>query len=328
LLLRRVFKRKGLVSLAPRWKIALAFFCVYVFWGMTYLAMRVAVEDIPPYLMAGARFVLAGAILHAVARRRGDDAPTAVNWRAAFIVGGFLLLGGNASVAWAEQRVSSGLAALLIGVMPIWMVSLEWLRGGSRPRLNVIAGLLLGALGVGLLVLPQGGGDRVDLLGAVVLIVAAASWAWGSVISKSAGLPKSPFMATSMEMIAGGALCMLVAVLTGELGDFSLAQVSGDALLAWLFLVICGSLVAFTAFIWLLGVVSIAKVGTYAYVNPMVAVLLGWAILGEPVTLTTVFAAILILCGVAMVNLEWGTAARSAPATVALTSPSDLQRRL
>ena len=311
-------RRKGLVSLAPRWNIALAFFCVYVFWGMTYLAMRVAVEDIPPYLMAGTRFVLAGLVLYAVARHRGDDAPTALNWRAAVVVGGFLLLGGNASVAWAEQRVSSGLAALLIGVMPIWMVSLEWLRGGSRPRLNVIGGLLLGALGVGLLVLPQGGEDRVDLLGAVVLIVAAASWAWGSVISKSAGLPKSPFLATSMEMIAGGTLCILVAVLTGELGNFSPAQVSREALLAWLFLVIFGSLVAFTAFIWLLGVVSIAKVGTYAYVNPIVAVVLGWAILGEQITLTTVFAATLILCGVAMVNLEW----------VPLTSPSDLQRRL
>jgi drug/metabolite transporter (DMT)-like permease len=311
-----------------RWKIVAAFLAVYVFWGMTYLAMRVAVEDIPPYLMAGSRFVLAGAILYVVARRRGDDPPTALNWRAAFVVGGFLLLGGNASVAWAEQRVSSGLAALLIGVMPIWMVSLEWLRGGSRPRLNVIAGLLLGALGVGLLVLPHGGGDTVDLLGAVVLIAAAASWAWGSVISKSAGLPKSPFMATSMEMMAGGTLCVVVAVLTGELGDFSPAQVSREALLAWLFLVIFGSLVAFTAFIWLLGVVSIAKVGTYAYVNPIVAVLLGWAILGEPVTLTTVFAAILILCGVAMVNLDWRTAARSAPNVVPLTSPSDLQRRL
>jgi drug/metabolite transporter (DMT)-like permease len=295
---------------------------------MTYLAMRVAVEDIPPYLMAGTRFVLAGAILYAVARRRGDDAPTSLNWRAALVVGGFLLLGGNASVAWAEQRVSSGLAALLIGVMPIWMVSLEWLRGGSRPRLNVVAGLLLGALGVGMLVLPQGGGETVDLLGALVLIVAAASWAWGSVISKSAGLPKSPFMATSMEMIAGGTLCVVVALLTGELGEFRPAQVSGEALLSWLFLVIFGSLVAFTAFIWLLGVTSIAKVGTYAYVNPIVAVLLGWAILGETVTLTTMVAAILILCGVAIVNVDWGSSAEKHPATAPLTSPSDLPRRL
>ena len=289
-----------------RWKIAIAFFAVYVFWGMTYLAMRVAVETIPPYLMAGSRFVLAGAVLFAWARRRGDPAPAVQQWKAAAVVGGFLLLGGNASVAWAEQRVPSGLAALLIGVMPIWMVGLEWLRRGSRPSKQVVAGLLLGAVGVGLLVLPQGGGDGMDLVGAAVLILAAASWAWGSVISKSAPLPKSPFLATSIEMIAGGILCLLVGVLSGELREFSLPEVTARAGLAWLYLVVFGSLVAFTAYIWLLGVTSIAKVGTYAYVNPIVAVLLGWAVLDEPVTLTTVVAAAIILLGVALVNIDWG----------------------
>jgi drug/metabolite transporter (DMT)-like permease len=289
-----------------RWKIAVAFFAVYVFWGMTYLAMRVAVEDIPPYLMAGSRFVLAGAVLFGWARRRGDPGPALQQWRAAAVVGAFLLLGGNASVAWAEQRVPSGLAALLIGVMPIWMVGLEWLRRGSRPSKQVVAGLLLGAAGVGLLVLPQGSGRGMDLLGAAVLILAALSWAWGSVISKSAPLPKSPFLATSMEMIAGGVLCILVAAVSGEFARFSLAEVSGRAALAWLYLVVFGSLIAFTAYIWLLGVTSIAKVGTYAYVNPIVAVLLGWAVLGEPVTLRTVAAAAIILLGVALVNVDWG----------------------
>ena len=299
-----------------RWKIAIAFLAVYVFWGMTYLAMRVAVEEIPPYLMAGTRFVLAGATLFAWARRRGDPAPSVQQWRAAAVVGGFLLLGGNASVAWAEQRVPSGLAALLIGVMPIWMVGLEWLRRGSRPSKQVVAGLLLGAVGVGLLVLPQGSGNGMDLLGAAVLILAAASWAWGSVISKSAPLPKSPFLATSMEMIAGGILCLVVAALSGELRGFSLADVSGRAALAW-HLVVFGSLVAFTAYIWLLGVTSIAKVGTYAYVNPIVAVLLGWAVLGEPITMRTVAAAAVILLGVALVNVDWR-----------VTSPFGLRRRL
>jgi drug/metabolite transporter (DMT)-like permease len=290
----------------PRWKIAIAFFAVYVFWGMTYLAMRVAVEDIPPYLMAGSRFVLAGTILFLWARWRGDPAPTAQHWKAAAVVGGFLLLGGNASVAWAEQRVPSGLAALLIGVMPIWMVGLEWLRRGSRPSRQVVAGLLLGAVGVGLLVLPQGGGNGMDLLGAAVLILAAASWAWGSVISKAAPLPKSPFLATSLEMIAGGALCLLVGVVSGEVRGFSISEVSSHAALAWLYLVVFGSLLAFTAYIWLLGVTSIAKVGTYAYVNPIVAVLLGWAVLHEPVTGRTVVAAAVILLGVALVNVDWG----------------------
>ncbi len=294
------------MPLAVRWKIALAFFCVYVFWGMTYLAMRVAVEDIPPYLMAGSRFVLAGALLYAWARRRGDGPPTPKQWRAAAVVGTFLLLGGNASVAWAEQRVSSGLAALLIGVMPIWMVALHWLRSGARPSPQVIAGLLVGAIGVGLLVLPQGGGNSIDLLGAGVLVLAAASWAWGSVISRTAPLPASPFLATSMEMIAGGGICLIVAALAGELPGFTVTQVSSRAALAWLFLVVFGSLVAFTAYIWLLGATSIAKAGTYAYVNPIVAVILGWAVLGEPITLRTVFAAIVILAGVALVNVDWG----------------------
>ena len=290
-----------------RWKIAIAFFAVYVFWGMTYLAMRVAVEEIPPYLMAGSRFVLAGVVLFVWTRRRGDPAPTPLHWRAAAIVGAFLLLGGNASVAWAEQRVPSGLAALLIGVMPIWMVGLEWLRRGSRPSKQVLAGLLLGAAGVGLLVLPQGGRKGMDLLGAAVLILAAASWAWGSVISKSAPLPKSPFLATSLEMIAGGLLCLLVGVFSGELDGFRVSEVSSRATVAWLYLVVFGSLVAFTAYIWLLGVTSIAKVGTYAYVNPIVAVLLGWAVLGEPVTWRTVVAAVIILLGVALVNVDWGS---------------------
>lgn len=296
---------KVVMALGIRWKIVLAFSAVYVFWGMTYLAMRVAVEDIPPYLMAGSRFVLAGVLLYLWARGRGDAPPSRRQWRATAVIGGFLLLGGNASVAWAEQRVPSGLAALLIGVVPIWMVALDWLRSGARPSKQVLLGLLLGAAGVGLLVLPRGDGNGVDLLGAIVLVLAAASWAWGSVISRSSPLPASPFLATGMEMIAGGALCLLAGVIAGELQGFAISQVSGRALLAWLFLVVFGSLVAFTAYIWLLGVVSVAKAGTYAYVNPIVAVILGWAVLGEPITLTTVVAAIVILVGVALVNIDW-----------------------
>jgi drug/metabolite transporter (DMT)-like permease len=292
--------------LGMRWKIALAFFSVYVFWGMTYLAMRVAIEDIPPHLMAGSRFLVAGLVLYAWARRKGEGRPTWEQWRAAAIVGTFLLLGGNATVAWAEERVPSGLAAVLIAVVPIWMVIMEWARGGSRPRKQVIVGLLVGLAGVGLLVSPADDlATSVDPVGAVMLILAAASWAWGSVISKSSPLPKSPFLATSMEMIAGGALLVLIATLAGQLDGFSLSNVSGSAALAWAFLVVFGSLVAFTAFIWLLGHTSIAKAGTYAYVNPVVAVFLGWAILREPITARTVIATVVILMGVALVNIEW-----------------------
>jgi drug/metabolite transporter (DMT)-like permease len=297
---------KDLLRHGMRWELAIAFFSVYVFWGMTYLAMRVAVVEIPPHLMAGVRFLLAGLLLYAWSRWRGEGPPTEEQWRAATIVGAFLLLGGNATVAWAEERVPSGLAAVLIAVVPIWMVAMEWGRRGSRPGGRVIAGLLLGLAGVGLLVSPgRNEAGNVDLIGAVMLILASASWAWGSVISKSAPLPKSPFLATSMEMIAGGILLLIVAAIAGQFHGFYLSAVSWQAALAWIYLVIFGSLLGFTAYIWLLGHTSIAKAGTYAYVNPVVAVLLGWAILHEPITMRTVIATLVILAGVALVNVDW-----------------------
>jgi drug/metabolite transporter (DMT)-like permease len=286
----------------------LAFAAVYLCWGMTYLAMRIAVRDIPPHLMSGARFLLAGLVLYLWTRRRGDARPSATQWRAAAIIGAFLLLGGNATVAWAEQQVPSGLAAVLIAVAPIWMVGFEWLRGGPRPGARVVAGLLLGLAGVALLVSPQADTTaQVSLLGAVLLVLASASWAWGSVLSKSVPLPKSPFLATGMEMVAGGCLLLLTAAAAGQFAQFKPAEVSAEAGLAWLFLVVFGSLVGFTAYIWLLGVTSIAKAGTYAYVNPIVAVFLGWAVLDEPVTGRTLVAAVVILFGVGLVNIEWRT---------------------
>jgi drug/metabolite transporter (DMT)-like permease len=295
--------------LRMRWKIALAFFAVYVCWGMTYLAMRIAVVDIPPHLMSGSRFLLAGVLLYAWARRRGHAAPTLEHWRSAAIIGAFLLLGGNASVAWAEKTVPSGLAAVLIAVAPIWMVGLEWARGGPRPTRTVVAGLLLGLAGVALLVSGRASVEgRVDPLGATILVLASASWAWGSVTSKTAALPKSPFVATGIEMIAGGLLILLTAALAGQFRGFELTRISPEAAASWVYLVVFGSLVGFTAYIWLLGVTSIAKAGTYAYVNPVVAVLLGWAILDEVVTWRMMLAAGVILMGVALVNIDWSSA--------------------
>jgi drug/metabolite transporter (DMT)-like permease len=296
------------VRLGMRGKIALAFFAVYVCWGMTYLAMRVAVVDIPPHLLSGSRFVLAGVLLYTWARIRGHAPPTLEHWRSAAIIGGFLLLGGNASVAWAEKTVPSGLAAVLIAVAPIWMVGLEWARGGPRPTRLVVAGLLLGLAGVALLVSGRASAEaRVDPLGATILVLASASWAWGSVISKTAALPESPFVATSIEMIAGGVLLLLTAALAGQFHGFEVARVSAEAAASWVYLVVFGSLVGFTAYIWLLGVTSIAKAGTYAYVNPIVAVLLGWAILDEVVTWRMMLAAGVILVGVALVNIDWSS---------------------
>jgi drug/metabolite transporter (DMT)-like permease len=296
------------VRSGQQWKVALAFFAVYVCWGMTYLAMRVAVVSIPPHLLSGARFLLAGLILYAWTRKRGAERPTAAHWRSAAVIGGFLLLGGNASVAWAEQRVPSGLAAVLIAVAPIWMVGMEWASGGSRPTKQVMFGLLLGLAGLILLVSSRSDpGSRVDLTGALILVLASASWAWGSVWSKTATLPRSPMLATAMEMVAGGVLLLITAALSGQFGHFDPRQVSLAAALSWIYLVVFGSLIGFTAYIWLLGVTSIAKAGTYAYVNPVVAVLLGWAVLNESVTPRMLLAATIILLGVGLVNLDWST---------------------
>jgi drug/metabolite transporter (DMT)-like permease len=303
--------------------VAIALLAVYVCWGATYLAMRIAVVEIPPHLMAGARFLLAGLLLYGWIRFRGVEPPTLIQWRSAVIVGAFLLLAANASVAWAEQRVPSGLAALLVASVPLWMVGMDWARGGERPATQVIAGLALGIGGVGLLVAPSlsGRGEALDLTGAIVLILASASWAWGSIYSKSAPLPKSPFMATAQEMIAGGVLLLLAAAIAGQFHGFRPSQVSLKAWLSVLYLIVFGSLVGFTAYIWLLNRTSVARVGTYAYVNPVVAVVLGWAILSEPITTRTVVAAGVIVIAVALVN-----SARSAGSSTVAKAESSGER--
>jgi drug/metabolite transporter (DMT)-like permease len=276
---------------------------VYVVWGSTYLAIRFAIESLPPFLMAGARFVVAGALLYAWARATGAARPTRANWRAAAIVGGCLLLVGNGGVVWSEQRVESGIAALLVTVVPLWLVLLDWLRpGGRRPGWRVTVGLLLGFAGVTLLVRPGASGGAIDPLGAGVLLVASFSWAWGSLASRRLPLPRSPLLTTGMEMLAGGALLLVASLLAGEPAAFDPSAVTGRSLLALGYLVAFGSLVGFTAYIWLLRVAPPALVGTYAYVNPVVAVFLGWAFAGEPLTARTLVAAAVIVTGVAVIT--------------------------
>ena len=283
-----------------RWQIAAALAAVYIIWGSTYLAIRVAVENLPPFLMAGARFLVAGLLLYALVRGQSGK-PARAHWRSAFIVGGALLLGGNGGVCWAEQRVPSGLTALIIGTTPLWFTLIDWLgHGAARPTVRTVAGLLCGFAGVGLLVSPGrfAGGEHVDSIGAAVLIVAAISWAAGSLYSRRAVLPESPWLATAMEMVAGGALLLLVSALTGEWRVAGSVHVPLRAWLALLYLMVFGSLVAFSAYIWLLRAVSTAVVSTYAYVNPVVAVLLGWWLLREPITPRVLLAASAIIVAV------------------------------
>jgi len=288
-----------------RARIVAAFAAVYFIWGSTYLAIRVAIETVPPFVMAGIRFTIAGVVLFVWARSRGAAAPTRRNWIGALVIGLLLLTTGNGAVVWTEQRVPSGLTALLVATVPVWTVIIEWIGAErARPEGRTVVGLLVGLAGVGLLVAPGqvAGGSRVDPLGALVLMGGSISWAIGSVYSRRAGLPSSPQLATAMEMLCGGAGLLVVGLVSGELAAFRPASVTLHSALAVLYLIVFGSLIAFSAFVWLLRVSTPARVSTYAYVNPAVAVVLGWALAGEPLSVRTLAAAAVIVAGVVLIT--------------------------
>jgi drug/metabolite transporter (DMT)-like permease len=289
-----------------RTRLIAAFAAVYVVWGSTYLAIRFAVETLPPLLMAGTRFLIAGGILLLWARLRERAGPTKTDWLTGLVSGAFMLLGGNGAVVWAEQRVPSGLAALLVAVVPLWMVLLDWLRpGGRRPANLVFVGLGLGLVGLALLVGPDAlhsGGD-VSLVGAGVLMAGSLAWAVGSLYTQRAPRSSSGSIGSGTQMFTGGLCLVLVAVLIGEPSHLDVAHASSRSLLGFLYLVTVGSLVGFTAYIYLLGHTTAAKAATYAYVNPVVAVLLGWALAHERVTPRTLVAAAVILAGVAIITV-------------------------
>jgi drug/metabolite transporter (DMT)-like permease len=289
-----------------RARVIAAFAVVYVIWGSTYAAISVAIETMPPMLMAGVRFLIAGGLVSAWMAWRGAPRPTRAQWRAAVVVGALLLAGGNGGVVWAEQFVPTGVAALLVATVAFWMVLLEWLRpGGAAPSRLVVAGLLLGFGGLAVLLSPgEFGGGRVHLIGAGVLLLAALCWAGGSIYSRSAVMPSSPLQATGMQMLAGGVVLLLVGLATGEFAELRIDTYSVRSLLAFGYLIVFGSLVGFTAYIWLLRVSTPAKVATYAYVNPVVAVLLGWSLLGEAVTGRMGVAMVVILGAVALITVE------------------------
>jgi len=288
---------------ASRGRLIAAFAAVYLIWGSTYLAIRFAIETLPPFLMAGARFTAAGSILFIALRFAGAAMPTRGNWRDAAIVGALLLLGGNGGVVWAEQYVHSGTAALLVATLPIWLVVFDWMRGtGPRPALQTVAGMALGLLGILLLVGPHSlRGEATPLVPVLVLVGASMAWAWGSLFSRGARVPDSPMMATALQMLCGGALLLAVGTASGELAELRPQAVSTRSLLALLYLMLFGSIVAYSAYIWLLRHAAPAHVSTYAYVNPIVAVLLGWALADEPLTARVLAAAAVIVGGVAVI---------------------------
>jgi drug/metabolite transporter (DMT)-like permease len=296
-------------------KIWTAMVVVYIFWGSTYLAIRYAVETIPPFLMAGTRFLVAGSILYAWRRLAGDRGPTKKQWITTAVIGALLLFGGNGMLSWAEQMVPSGVSALLIGAVPLWMTLIEALRpGGRRPNLAGMVGLAIGFGGIVLLVGPSlAGGSKADLhpLGITILLVAALSWSLGSIYSRHADLPSSSLLGTGMEMLAGGVVLYLVGTLAGEWRSFALGNVSLRSWLGLAFLTIFGSMITFSAYAWLLRATPLPLVSTYAYVNPLIAILLGSLFASEVLSARILIAALVIIGSVVLINIPRRTVART-----------------
>ena len=278
-----------------------AFAAVYTIWGSTYLAIRFAVEVLPPFLMVGTRFLVAGSILYVWVRLSGAPRPDLSQWKSAAIIGLLMLVLGNGLVSWAEQKIPSGLAALMVATVPFWMVMLDWMRPrGTAPSSRVVLGLIIGFVGVALLFQPWRSteGETFDLLSAAILIVATLFWATGSLYSVRAKLPPSSVLSMGMEMLSGGFIALLVGMLRGELANIEVSAITVRSLLALTYLILFGSLVGFNAYMWLLRVCAPAWVSTFAFVNPVVAVFLGWAFGGEPLTVRILIAASLIVISV------------------------------
>jgi drug/metabolite transporter (DMT)-like permease len=292
---------------------------IYLIWGSTYLAIRLAIDSVPPLLMASTRFLIAGGLLYAWSIGRGDrrgDRPSLRGWGAASLIGGLLLFVGNGGVSLAETNVPTGVVALIIALIPMWLAILDRLINGQRLAPQAIVGLVLGFGGLVLLVgVPSEGGF--SLSGALVAVGASLGWATGSLYARKVPMPRRPMVANGMQMLAGGALLGVAGTVAGELGRFHLSRLSLHSALAVAYLIVVGSIIAFSAYMWLLRVAPLSTVGTYAYVNPVVAVFLGWLILDETVTARVVVAGVVIVAAVAMII----TARKIPPGDVADGAP-------
>ncbi len=289
-----------------RAKIIAAFAAVYILWGSTYLGIRFAIETLPPFLMSGVRFVIAGGLLFGFMALKGEKLPPLRQWRATAFIGALLLLGGNGGVVYAEERgVASGLTALLVATVPIWMALLDWKsRGRLNPGAWVNAGLALGFAGVTLLVLQNGVAEvHIDVIGGASLLVASIAWAYGSIWARTADLPQSSLQTTGMQLLMGGLWLCIAGLLKGETAyvaaDWSLRSVA-----AFFYLVFFGSIIGYSAYVYILKMSTPAMAGTYAYVNPAIAVFLGWALAGEKVTGITIVAAMIIIASVALITMR------------------------
>jgi drug/metabolite transporter (DMT)-like permease len=288
-------------------RVWLALVTVYLVWGSTFIALAIVVRDFPPYLAMAMRHVVAGAALLAFALPRSDREEDPIGRkqvRAGLVFGGLLFLLGHGSLAWAQQTVPAGVAALLVGSIPIWMALLDRIAFGRRLHASAYVGFALGFAGLAFLFDPFGEGS-VDRLGALVIVLSALCWAAGSLYSRGAALPKRPLVSAGLASLCGGALLFVTSVVLGELGE---VRFSLDALLALGYLVVAGTFVGFTAYVWLLRAAPISLVATYAYVNPIVAVFLGWALLGEEITVQMAVAGSAVVVAVALIVRASGSA--------------------
>jgi drug/metabolite transporter (DMT)-like permease len=286
---------------SARPKVVIAFAAVYLIWGSTYLTIRIAIDSFPPFLMAGARFVLAGALLFAFVRRPGvpREPITAAQWRSALIIGACLLLAGNGLVTWGEQYVPTGLVSLIVATVPLWMALFAPLAGGPRVHWVAAVGIAVGLVGVVLLLRP--GGAAPNEWQTYVVPASPLLWALGSLYAQRAPVPRQALTATAMEMIGGGALLAIAGLATGELGRIHPASITAASVWAFAYLVLVGALVGYSAYIWLLHNVSSTAASTYAYVNPLVAVVLGAIVLGERLSPLTLLAGAMIIAAVALI---------------------------
>jgi drug/metabolite transporter (DMT)-like permease len=287
-----------------RWLILAAFAAIYIVWGSSYLGIHFALETMPPFFMAGLRFVLAGGLLIGWALLRGSPFPNLKQWRSAVIVGFMLFVLNNSLIVFAEkQGVPTGVVALLIATTPIWIVIINALRG-QKPTRGVMGGIVLGFVGIALLIGPAklASGANFDLPWAFGVMAAALFWALGSMYARSAPLPASSPLSTGMQLFTGGLMQLILSAVTGEIGTVNIAEFSAKSWFAVIYLVIFASIIAFTAFVWLMRVCPPERVSTYAYVNPVIAVFLGWALAGETLTPLTLLAAAIIVASVVMIN--------------------------
>jgi drug/metabolite transporter (DMT)-like permease len=285
-------------------KLLAAFASVYFIWGSTYLGIRIAIETIPPLLMAGIRFIIAGTLLYLWGVFRGHERPTLTHWKSTAIIGLMLLLVGNGGLSWSEQLIPSGVAALLVAVSPLWFILLEWMQGGIKPTVGVFLGLFLGTFGIMVLIDPANlvGGMSINILGALVLLGSSICWAVGSIYSRRAKLPSSPALANGMEMLIGGVGLLIVSAVIGEWSSFHPTAVTTRSLLAVGYLIVFGSIIGFSSYVWLLRATTPARASTYAYVNPIVAVIIGWLVAGETLSGRVLIAAALIIAAVAAIT--------------------------